>query len=643
MSKLISILVATWLITSLSAFPEQPKGMKEDVLWETLKNGYLDPGFHFSIFSGDIKIQLSGNYNPADTVYIDQFASELSGILEKVKVYRVKAGGNLILNIQTLPDSVFEPIPKKVNSKTKAAKFKVKPKPSQREIIRAVMDSVKLEDIMTNKVALMDYYFAVIWSYYIPLKEIKAHRNENGFLANVQLKVRQSAPQIIRNKAIQYYLTRELIIPYQNKRKLYDRNDHSLLGSNLPLNSHFQEKDSFILSKAYAKDIYLQLYIRYPKLFLKSLTYRYGNYSLILYFALSILIVLVYILALFKLNRITTLSNAWKDYMKTGMLIMQSATIMYLIFKLYEGRILNEPIPAFLGETIVIPNIFNFISLNVFYFFEKLLIRENSTILQRLYIQLFLSLLPVFVLFFSFHRDTIFMSFVLAYGFIMIIGRMAYSYFNFKTLNAINEKDLEIIHFREMQHSAELQALHSRINPHFLYNSLNSIAGLARTDPEKTEKMALALSEFCRYTINKGNGTYSNVSEEAELANIYLEIEKVRFGEKLQYEYDIRDAVKDMIIPRFIIQPLIENAIKHGITQLTGQGKIKLVIDTYDNTLKIEVYDNGPAFSNTPTKGYGLQSIFDKLEILYKGKAHMNWQNEPEKFISITIPIEDKH
>jgi sensor histidine kinase YesM len=91
-----------------------------------------------------------------------------------------------------------------------------------------------------------------------------------------------------------------------------------------------------------------------------------------------------------------------------------------------------------------------------------------------------------------------------------------------------------------------------------------------------------------------------------------------------------------------MIQPLIENAIKHGVTQLTGQGKIKLVIYIQDHMLKIEVHDNGPAFSDSPVKGYGLQSIYDKLEILYKGNAHMNWQNEPEKYISVMIPLPEK-
>ncbi len=294
-----------------------------------------------------------------------------------------------------------------------------------------------------------------------------------------------------------------------------------------------------------------------------------------------------------------------------------------------------------LGDALILPNIFNFLTLNFLYFSEKLSIREDTTILQRLHIQFFLSILPVFGLFVYFHRYTLFLSFVVVYSLIMIIGRLAYTYFHFKTLNAINEKDLEILHFREMQHRAELQALHSRINPHFLYNSLNSIAALAKVDPEKTERMALALSEFCRYTINKNNGTFSTVAEEAELAKIYLEIEKTRFGDKLQYPCNISDEAGSITIPRFIIQPLIENAIKHGITQITGQGIIKLEVYLQDNALKIELYDNGPAFSISPTKGYGLQSIYDKLEILYKGQAFINWQNEPAKYIAVVVPLEN--
>lgn len=639
MNKLSTLLIATLLLIFLPA-TAQRQWTKQDSLWETLKNDYLDRRFHLTKYLIDIKLQLIGNTNSRDSIYVDQLAFQLSGLLEDIKVYRVKENGNLILNIQTLPDSVYEP-PVRINNKSNVSKRKTRSMLSEGVQIRKILDSLRLDDIMTNKTALTNYYISEIWDYYIRLK--KQNRG------SVQIQIRQSAPQIIRNKAIQYYLLQSLISPNKGRESISGKDDFSLLQTSIPLNTSFQEKDSFILSKAYSKHIYLKLAVRYPKLFVKSLIFRfkylihrYGNYSLIMYFTFSVTIVLLYLLVLIKLNRFSMASKSWKDYVKTGMLIMQSATIMYILYKLYDGRIFNERIPTILGDALVLPNIFNFITLNFFYFSEKLLIRENTTILQRLYIQFFLASLPVFALFVYFHRHTLFLSFVVVYGLLMIIGRLAYTYFNFKTLNAINEKDLEILHFREMQHRAELQALHSRINPHFLYNSLNSIAGLAKVDPEKTEKMALALSEFCRYTINKNNGTFSTVAEEAELAKIYLDIEKTRFGDKLEYQCNISDEARNMTIPRFLIQPLIENAIKHGISQLTGQGIIKLVVYMHDNTLRIEVYDNGPAFSNSPTKGYGLQSIYDKLEILYKGQALINWQNEPEKYISVVIPAENK-
>jgi sensor histidine kinase YesM len=220
----------------------------------------------------------------------------------------------------------------------------------------------------------------------------------------------------------------------------------------------------------------------------------------------------------------------------------------------------------------------------------------------------------------------------------MSIARFAYNYLEYKTQNTIKEKDMELTHLREMQQKAELQALQSRINPHFLYNALNSIAGLAKSDPEKTEHMAIALSDFCRYAINKQNETFSTIEEEAEMAKTYLEIEKTRFGEKFSYSIDISDDCRKAIIPRFVIQPLIENAIKHGVAKITKTGVVKLHVIKSSEGLKLSIFDNGPGFPDMPVSGYGLQSIYDKLELLYKGKASMNWVNSPEKCIFITIP-----
>ena len=462
MRKLYAILIATLLLTSISANAEQPVLTKEDSLWESLKNNYLDQGFHLTTFPGDIKIQFTGNYKPEDTVYVDALAEELSGIITRSKIYRVKSHGNLVLKVQTLPDSVYDGnIPKypdwvfeKIKNYKTLNQFLKDPKYKQLidaikiRTKKSIIDSVRLEDIMTNKVSEKRGLLEMIWRYYIRFKDSKVEQNEKGVkFVNINIQVRQTAPNLIRNKAIQYYVIQQLIIPNRTKKGIVSMNDHSIFGSAFPINSQLLEKDRFILSRAYSNDIYLQLYFRYPGLYFKSLKHKFGNYSLILCFAISIMLILLYILMLIKINKITSVSNSWTDYIKSGMLIMQSATIMYLIYKIYEGPILHGHSLSIWSEVIVVPNIFSFICLNIFYFSEKLLIKKNATIIQRLYIQLIISLIPVFFLFFKYHWDTLFINFVLVYGFVMITGRLAYTYFNFKTINAINEKDLEITHF----------------------------------------------------------------------------------------------------------------------------------------------------------------------------------------------------
>jgi len=226
---------------------------------------------------------------------------------------------------------------------------------------------------------------------------------------------------------------------------------------------------------------------------------------------------------------------------------------------------------------------------------------------------------------------------VVLFTFAMV--RAVYNFQRYKTQQLIMQKDVDLSKLSELKSKAKLNALHSRINPHFLYNSLNSIATLARIDAEKTEKMALALSDFCRFAINRNNETYATVEDEVEIVKSYLEIEKIRFGSRLDYSIEIDEGIEGMKIPRFIIQPLIENAIKHGVSKITYTGKVKLCISKIEDKIKIRVFDNGPDFPEHLLTGHGLQCIHDKLNILYKDLAAMNWENGEHKYICITLPI----
>lgn len=199
------------------------------------------------------------------------------------------------------------------------------------------------------------------------------------------------------------------------------------------------------------------------------------------------------------------------------------------------------------------------------------------------------------------------------------------------------ENELKISRLRELKSKAELNALHSRINPHFLYNSLNSIAGLSKINPDKTEHMALSLSKLFRYSINKEQSDWSTIAEEMRMVNIYLDIEKVRFEDRLKFSIDLPGNLEEVQVPRFLIQPLVENAMKHGISKCIEQGVVKVSVNRTNGWLEVSVADNGPDFPDELDAGFGLQSIYDKLEIMYPRGFELHFLKSPDKQILIKL------
>ena len=226
----------------------------------------------------------------------------------------------------------------------------------------------------------------------------------------------------------------------------------------------------------------------------------------------------------------------------------------------------------------------------------------------------------------------VFLAMIIIAGFRTII-----SYFFFKEKDLILESETKLSKLRELKTKAELNALHSRINPHFLYNSLNSIAGLAHTNADQTEHMALSLSKLFRYSINKEKSDWTTFREEIEMVKIYLDVEKVRFADRLVYSIEIADELNETKIPRFIIQPLAENAVKHGISKSIEGGEIKIKVQKEKKDILITVADSGKEFPRDLTPGFGLQSIYDKLEILYGDKFELSFTNSPEKQVSLKL------
>ena len=221
---------------------------------------------------------------------------------------------------------------------------------------------------------------------------------------------------------------------------------------------------------------------------------------------------------------------------------------------------------------------------------------------------------------------------------ILSLGRGVLIYLNHYSENLVKEKDLELSALREANTTAQLRLLQSQINPHFLYNSLNSIAGLAHKDTDKTEQMALSLSDLFRYTVGQKNKNFSSIAQEVEMVKHYLEIEQIRFGDRLAYSIEVENDIENQKIPRFILQPLVENAIKHGISKIEGKAMVAVTITSKEHLLIISVIDNGPDFPSGLLNGHGLQTVYDLLRLHYHEKASVNWINEPQKQIRISIP-----
>ncbi len=165
---------------------------------------------------------------------------------------------------------------------------------------------------------------------------------------------------------------------------------------------------------------------------------------------------------------------------------------------------------------------------------------------------------------------------------------------------------------------AELETLKSQINPHFLFNSLNSISSLTMTSPEKAQEMVIKLSDFLRYSLSHDKNEKTSLQKEFENLKRYLEIEKVRFGKRLNFVYNIPESCYKHMIPNMILQPLIENSIKHGVYNSSDEVQVEIGCKEEKDYLVIEISnDYDPEVKKPKGEGIGLKSIRKRLQLIY--------------------------
>ncbi|GAB3992745.1 hypothetical protein GCM10028807_26290 [Spirosoma daeguense] len=202
----------------------------------------------------------------------------------------------------------------------------------------------------------------------------------------------------------------------------------------------------------------------------------------------------------------------------------------------------------------------------------------------------------------------------------------------------LSEQEFQLLNLEKLKTRAELDALQAKINPHFLYNSLNSIASLVHEDPDKAEEMTLLLSKLFRYSTGRNGELFATLADELEMVRTYLQVEQVRFGKRLTFSVEVADpALNELKLPQFLLQPIVENAIKHGIAKRADTGRIDVRIYEKNGELHLCVHDNGPAFPDNMDGGYGLRSIQDKLKLLYADASRVELQNWPLKQVLLSI------
>jgi two-component system LytT family sensor kinase len=189
---------------------------------------------------------------------------------------------------------------------------------------------------------------------------------------------------------------------------------------------------------------------------------------------------------------------------------------------------------------------------------------------------------------------------------------------------------------------AQLQALKMQIHPHFLFNTLNSIAALLHQDVEVADRMIARLGDFLRLTLTRSDAQTTSFAQELEFLTCYLEIERTRFADRLVVAMEVEPETLGVIVPNLILQPIVENAIRHGIARQTIGGRITVRACKKGDRFIVQIEDNGPGLRTNPNgtnSGIGLSNTRARLEQFYPNDHRFEIANLPNRGVVVTLEI----
>ncbi|NNE56357.1 MAG: histidine kinase [Flavobacteriales bacterium] len=209
----------------------------------------------------------------------------------------------------------------------------------------------------------------------------------------------------------------------------------------------------------------------------------------------------------------------------------------------------------------------------------------------------------------------------------------------FENLKATEIRNLEL---NAAKKEIELMSFKNQLNPHFLFNSLNSIRALVDENPKKAKEAITTLSRILRHFLSAGRRSLIPLKEELELVDSYLSIEKIRFEERLQIEKQVSTSALEVPVPPLMIQTLVENDIKHGLNKSMQGGLLRIEAEIESEILRIKILNTG-AIEPNDTGGIGLNNTKKRLDLIFQGKADFNLMEKGGMVVAlINIPAKQK-
>jgi hypothetical protein len=219
-------------------------------------------------------------------------------------------------------------------------------------------------------------------------------------------------------------------------------------------------------------------------------------------------------------------------------------------------------------------------------------------------------------------------------------------YFGVRYYESLQTQRVATLQASSLAQEAQLKMLRYQLNPHFLFNTLNAISTLILDNRNSVANSAVTgLSEFLRYTLDQDPMKKVTVAQEMDALNLYLNIEKMRFGERLKLEYAIDAGASAMLMPSLLLQPLIENAIKYAVSPREQGGKIRIGAHVTGGMLQLEVADDGPGMIDATRlangRGVGIRNTRERLQVLYGDRGRVSVSNtEPGLRVALSFPAE---